>query len=125
MKTNPANKPTRQSSGFTLTEMLTTVGVVGFLCSIAIPHFVRARDQAQNDLCISNLRQIESAIEQWAAENRKGSFDAVRLNDVSGGPNKHLRSSINTQIKCPGGGIYSVTTVEALPSCSRGGNHKL
>ena len=125
MRTNPAPKRTYPSRGFSLTEVLTTVGVVGFLCSIAIPHFVRARAQAQNDLCISNLRQIESAIEQWAAENRKGSFDTVRLSDVSGGPNKHLRSAINTQIKCPGGGIYSVTTVEALPSCSRGGNHRL
>ncbi len=44
------------------------VAIIGILASIAISSFLRARKIAQADICINNLRQIEAAKDQYAAE---------------------------------------------------------
>ncbi len=55
--------------GFTLVEIMIVVAIIGLLAAIAIPNFVKARDTAQANACINNMRQIESAKEQYALEN--------------------------------------------------------
>jgi hypothetical protein len=45
--------------------------VVGLLAAIAIPNFVKARETAQYNAIMNNLRIIEGAKEQWALENKK------------------------------------------------------
>ena len=62
----------RAASGFTLVEIMIVVAIIGLLATIAIPNFVRARLQAQRTACINNLRQIDSAKQTWAMENRAG-----------------------------------------------------
>ena len=57
--------------GFTLVEIMIVVAIIGLLASIAIPSFMKARTQSQQNACINNLRQIEAAKEQWALEKRK------------------------------------------------------
>src|ERR1019366_1936168 len=44
---------------------------IGIISAIAIPNFVKARQTAQRNICISNLRQIDAAKRQWASENKK------------------------------------------------------
>jgi len=48
------------------------VAIIGLLAAIAIPNFVRAREMAQLNAIINNLRIIEGAKDQWALENKKG-----------------------------------------------------
>jgi prepilin-type N-terminal cleavage/methylation domain-containing protein len=59
---------TSRKAGFTLVEIMIVVAIIGLLAAIAIPNFVRARNTSQQNACINNMRQIDSATQQWALE---------------------------------------------------------
>ncbi len=111
MKVRTANQ-----GGFTLVEIMIVVAIIGLLASIAIPNFVKARTTAQMNACISNLRQIDGAIQQWALDTKQSDTATVTAADVL----PYLKNSVT----CPAGGsgatfasCYSVTTVQAKPTC--------
>lgn len=68
-------------AGFTLTEIMVVVSLIGLLSAMAIPQLARARDNARLNIIYRNLRQIETAKEQWAIDNRKGTGEV--LSDIS------------------------------------------
>ncbi len=49
-------------NGFTLVELLTTVGIMAVLMALLLPVFLSARKNALRTMCISNLRQVGFAI---------------------------------------------------------------
>lgn len=74
MKFKTSNK---RKAGFTLLEIFVVVTIIGLLAAIAISNFVIARDNSRLTVISTNLREIESAKEQWAIENRKRTGDSV------------------------------------------------
>jgi len=68
---------TNAKAGFTLVEIMIVVAIIGLLAAIAIPNFVKARENAQLNSIFNNLRIIEGAKDQWALENKKGTGDTV------------------------------------------------
>ena len=58
----------QRRKGFTLVEIMIVVAIIGLLAAIAIPSFLKARETAQKNACINNLRQLDSAKNQWAIE---------------------------------------------------------
>lgn len=87
--------------------------IVFLLAAIAIPNFVKARNAAQKNACVANLRTIDAAKATWALENKKASSetpDAIQLY----GPGKYIQK----ELKCPAGGVYSINPVEEKPTCS-------
>ena len=68
---------TNKNAGFTLVEIMIVVAIIGLLAAIAIPNFVKARENAQLNSIFNNLRILEGAKDQWALENKKGTGDAV------------------------------------------------
>ncbi|HKS38167.1 MAG TPA: hypothetical protein VJW76_13300 [Verrucomicrobiae bacterium] len=66
-----------------LMSTMQPAAVVGLLAAIAIPNFVKARETAQYNAIMNNLRMIEAAKAQWALENRKRDGDPVTDQNVA------------------------------------------
>lgn len=90
--------------------------LVPMMMAIAIPNFVRARETAQENACINNLRQIDAAKQQWALEKGKQAGDVPTWDD--------LKPYLGTIPHCPAGGTYTIGAVSNAPTCSIAG-HKL
>ena len=91
---------------------------LGIVSAIAIPNFVKARQTAQQNACISNLRQLDGAKQQWALENKKTDADTPTPADlVPYLPNHKFPV-------CPAGGVYTINPASKAPECSHPG-HRL
>jgi prepilin-type N-terminal cleavage/methylation domain-containing protein len=99
--------------GFTLVEIMIVVLIIGILLAIAVPNFIRARESSRAKSCVSNLKQIDSAKEQWAMDNKKTSADSPTATDLYGAT-KYVKSTPS----CPASGTYTINAVGTAPVCS-------
>lgn len=53
---------------FTLIELLVVMAIIGLLAALLFPVLHSARNQAKKDVCLSNLRQLGSAIVLYAQD---------------------------------------------------------
>ncbi len=63
-------RKTSRPQGFTLIELLVVVAIIALLLSILLPALGKARAEAKNSLCLSNLRQLALATTYYADDNR-------------------------------------------------------
>ena len=115
VNTDMKNRESRKS-GFTLVEIMIVVAIIGMLAAIAIPNFLKARARSQASACINTLRQLDSATQQYAAENKLDSGSPYTLSALR--PYFRLDSTGNIPA-CPASGTYSPgSTVTNSPTCS-------
>ena len=102
---------TSRSAGFTLVEIMIVVAIIGLLAAIAIPNFAKARETANRNACVANLRQIDGAKDLAAMEN--GLTDGGSVDALVGG---YLKGGLPT---CPVGRTpYSINVVGTPPTCA-------
>jgi len=111
-----------EGQGMALAGLITgylTIGLAVFfipmMAAIAIPNFVKARDTAQKNQCINNLRLIDGAKQQWALENNKTANDIPTGHDLD----KYLTRGFTFEsLHCLKGGTYTINKVGEPPTCS-------
>ena len=73
----------KNRAAFSIIELMIVVAIIGILSAILIPAVGRYHLSARQKTCVSNLRQIDQAIQQWAVESRALSTDRVTHSNVA------------------------------------------
>jgi hypothetical protein len=102
----------RSTMGASEVVMATSAAPVGLMAAIAIPSFIKARETAQQNACINNLRQLDSAKEQWALAENKMTGDQPVTNEVL----QYVKGA--EMPTCPEGGEYTLHPIGRDPECS-------
>jgi prepilin-type N-terminal cleavage/methylation domain-containing protein/prepilin-type processing-associated H-X9-DG protein len=58
----------QRRSAFTLIELLVVIAVIAILAAVLFPVFAQARERARMSACISNMRQIGTAVIMYAGD---------------------------------------------------------
>lgn len=98
--------------GFTLTEIMLVLLIIGMMGVIALPGFVQSRQTARRNVCINNLRLISAAKEQSALEN--GYAETVFPTVAQILP--YIKG--NAMPLCPANGTYTINAISSAPTCS-------
>jgi len=86
--------------------------LIPLMISIAIPNFIKARSEALRIECINNLREIDTAKNEWALEHKKKTGDVPTAQDLT----PYLKGGVFP--KCLEGGTYTIGAVGDDPTCS-------
>jgi prepilin-type N-terminal cleavage/methylation domain-containing protein/prepilin-type processing-associated H-X9-DG protein len=62
----------RVRGGFTLIELLSVLAIIGILSSLLFPVFTQAREKARSVTCLSNQKQIGTAMMMYAQDYDEG-----------------------------------------------------
>lgn len=84
----------------------------GIVLAFIIPSCIRARLATASNVCVNNLRQIESAKQLWALENNR------HPNDLP--PSAEIVACLKDKKlpACPKGGVYAIGRMDEDPKCS-------
>lgn len=105
----------RRARAFTLVEIMIVVLIIGILLAIAVPQWVATRSRTQQRTCLTHLRAISHAKEQWAMEFNKSTGDAVLVGNLVP---TYLKGTVLPA--CPGGGTITINNVGTEPACTLG-----
>lgn len=91
--------------GFTLIELLVVIAIIAILAAILFPVFAKARAKARQTACLSNLRQLDTAMlsyaQDWDETYPCGGYWACGQPDQTttpaAGPNRMYRWFYQTQ----------------------------
>jgi len=97
----------RKPKGFTLVELLVVIGIIALLIAILLPALSRAREQAKNTQCLSNLRQL-AMVYQFYANDNQGRWRSDFREVVAAALERGGRGARIAELLKPGGDDYFV-----------------
>src|SRR5712691_3467653 len=59
----------RARGGFTLVELLVVIAIIALLAAVLFPVFAQAREKGRQTYCLSNLRQMGTAMMLYAEDH--------------------------------------------------------
>lgn len=83
-------------SGFTLIELLVVIAIIALLISILLPALGKAREQSKRLVCMSNMKQIGTAVFLYSESNDNLPWTDTQSLEINGDPKLY-----------PGVGIYT------------------
>ncbi|MBC8101179.1 MAG: prepilin-type N-terminal cleavage/methylation domain-containing protein [Cytophagales bacterium] len=60
--------PSARKNAFTLIELLVVIAIIAILAAILFPVFAQAREKARQSACLSNARQIGTAVQMYTQD---------------------------------------------------------
>ena len=90
-----------------------SLALILMMFPIAIPNFIKARNIAQQNACINNLRQLNNAKQQWTLEQQKDASATPSPADLD----KYIKNG-TASLQCPRGGTYKINSAGESPTCT-------
>ena len=59
----------RRASGFSIVDLLVTIGIVALLAAVLLPALAAAKKKSSRINCVSNLKQVNIAFRLWEGDN--------------------------------------------------------
>ena len=103
----------KTEQGFSITEILIVIAIIGFLMMIAIPNYLKARSDAETQTCLANQKVIYTAAKLYAINENSTleGFDAEsQLEELI--DKGYLRG--HAKMKCPSSGNESAGYYEMV-----------
>ena len=89
--------------GFTLVEIMIVVAIIAILAAVAIPNFIRYRNDSRTAACIANMKQLQTAAESYLTKHPGA---APTIQQLCGpGEDKYIKN----ELTCPkDGSAYGI-----------------
>jgi prepilin-type N-terminal cleavage/methylation domain-containing protein/prepilin-type processing-associated H-X9-DG protein len=123
--------------GFTLIELLVVIAIIAILAAILFPVFAQARESARKTQCLSNTRQIGTAVMMYVQDYDEtffpqpwpgGCAETGYFTNNPNQPRQHWATMVYPYIKnggifdCPSYSGVTYIAAYALWECGRGAN---
>jgi prepilin-type N-terminal cleavage/methylation domain-containing protein len=75
--------------GFTLIELLVVIAIIAILAAILFPVFAKAREKARQTSCLSNIRQLATAVLSYGQDYDETIIRDIDQGDINGARHRY------------------------------------
>ena len=103
--------PLTAKTGFTLIEIFIVILILALLIAVAMPNFIKTRNEVIYMTCLSNLRKLDDSVNRYAVSSGESFGDEVFFTDI-------IPGFLKIRPQCPAEGTYALNLIGQKPTCS-------